>query len=464
MTAGMTGAREPGPARPSGRPGAPDASGAPAGAAAAGWSLSPGVTAGAVVAAVCLIAAFVLSRIELVLVAAPLLLAALWGWTSRPRAGGEGVAVTSAATIVGDEPDGRVAVDASASAGTGPGAPDAPDALHVRIVRADRSPEDAVLTPRTARRLRLHVAVAHSGPQRILSIAARSIGADAAWTGEPGAPADAERVVRPRAVTLRALPLPSRLLGLTGAHVSARPGDGGEFRDIDRFRPGDRLRRIDWKATARLAQRPGELYVRRTTATSDAAVQLVVDARDDIPGSVADWATPYPRPGITSLDLAREAAVSLARAYAALTDRVGFDDLSDATRALPPRAGTRHLHRVLRAVELTSAHGSASERARAPRLAQGAVVFVLSTFLDDQAARLALTWRGAGHRVVAVDVLPKRSTADLPARDRLALRVVDLERGLRLDRLRAAGADILVWASEDRDAMLQRLAAPARRR
>jgi uncharacterized protein (DUF58 family) len=418
-----------------------------------GWSLSPAVAAAAIVATVCLVAAFVMSRLELLLVAAPLLLSALAGWSSRP----ESAAARGRLVVGGDDEVGRVRVDAEVEADG------RIDGVHLRIRRADREPEDAVVTPGSARRLRFRVAASHSGPQRILSIAARGIGQDAAWVGDPGVPIAAERVVRPSARRVRSLPLPTRLLGLTGGHVSARPGDGGEFRDIDRFRPGDRLRRIDWKATARLAQRPGELYVRRTTATSDAAVQLVVDARDDVPGAVSGWAAAYPRPGVTSLDLAREAAVSLAGAYAAAADRVGFDDLSDARRALPPRAGARHLNRVLRAIELTTAHGAATERARAPRLAQGAVVFVLSTFLDDQATRLALTWRAAGHRVVAVDVLPSRSVDELAARERLALRVVDLERGLRLDRLRAAGAELLVWASPDRDVVLRLLATPRRR-
>lgn len=417
------------------------------------WSLSPAVTAAAIVAIVCLVAAFVMSRLELVLVAAPMLLSAIVGWSSRPTT----AAARTSVVIGGDERDGRVGVDAVAEADG------AVDGVQLRVRRADREPEDAIVTPAAARLLQFRVAVSHSGPQRILSIAARGIGRDAAWVGDPGVAAVAERVVRPAAQRVRSLPLPARLLGLTGGHVSARPGDGGEFRDIDRFRPGDRLRRIDWKATARRAQRPGELYVRRTTATSDAAVQLVVDARDDVPGAVAGWAAPYPRPGATSLDLAREAAVSLAGAYAAASDRVGFDDLSDARRALPPRAGARHLSRVLRAVELTTAHGSATERARAPRLAQGAVVYVMSTFLDDQATRLALTWRAAGHRVVVVDVLPPRSVDELAVRERLALRVVDLERALRLDRLRAAGAELLVWASPDRDAVLRRLATPRRR-
>lgn len=420
----------------------PEAEGGP------GWTLSPALAAAATVAVVCLAAAFVTARLELVLLAAPLLLTAVIGWSSRPGT----APVRAVVTLDGDEPDGRVRVDAVAEAEGGA------DGVHLRIRRADREPQDAVVTPRAARRLSFVEAASHSGPQRVLSLAARGIGPDAAWVGDPGSPVEAGRVVRPTTRRVRSLPLPARLLGLTGGHVSTRPGDGGEFRDIDRFRPGDRLRRIDWKATARLSQRPGELYVRRTTATSDAAVHLVVDARDDVPGAVAGWASPYPRPAATSLDLAREAAVSLAGAYAAAADRVGFDDLSDVRRSVPARAGDRHLSRVCRAIELTAAHGTATERARAPRLAPGAVVFVMSTLLDDQATRLALTWRAAGHRVIVVDVLPPRSVDGLVARERLALRVVDLERSLRLDRLRAAGAELLVWSSPDRDAVLRRIA------
>jgi uncharacterized protein (DUF58 family) len=265
-------------------------------------------------------------------------------------------------------------------------------------------------------------------------------------------------------VRVRSLPLPSRLLGLTGQHVSSRPGDGGEFRDIDRFRPGDRLRRIDWRATAR-AGRDGDLFVRRTTATSDAAVQLVIDARDDVTALVVDWPRAHPRPAVSSLDLAREAATALARAYSAAGDRVGFDDATAPSRVIPARAGARHRERVLRAVERTRATGLASDRVRPPRLAPGALVYLLSTFLDDQPVDLALTWRASGHRVIAVDVLPALDMHELTGRERLALRAVALERRLRLGQLAASGAELVVWAdAADRAARLRRLAAPGRRR
>jgi len=425
------------------------------------WVRSPAQAAAALVSVVCLVAAFVFSRAELVLIAAPLLIAALVDRSRRPSAG----AAVELAVEIADPAEGTTsAVTAILSAAIERDA--AADALHLRLATVDRPPFDAVLAPRSAAPLRLGIAVGHSGPQRILTAGARAIGADASWAGDPdesGSPTEVQRIVRPVPVPLRSLPLPARLIGLTGQHVSVRPGDGGEFRDVDRYRAGDRLRRIDWKATARRGQRPGELYVRRTTATSDAAVHLVLDARDDLPGEVADWAVPYPRPGLRSLDIAREAAASLAAAYAGMADRVGFDDLADAARALPPRSGTRHRQAVLRAIETTAARGSVTDRIRVPRLAPGALVYVLSTFLDEQPVRLALAWRAAGHRVIAVDVLPPLASADLPSRDRIALRLVLAERDVRFERLRVSGAERLQWASAERDVQLRRLAAPQRR-
>lgn len=427
------------------------------------WVHSPSQAGAALVAVVCLVAAFVLGRAELVLIAAPLLIAALVDRARRPEAGAGVDSTAHAMSASADTGVAASAVSVVVSAVPRPGSH--PDAVHLRLSPADRAPFDVVLTRRSAAQLRLDIVVGHSGPQRIVSVGARAIGPDASWVGEPddeGAGATVRRIVRPVAVPLQnhSLPLPARLIGLTGQHVSTRPGDGGEFRDVDRYRAGDRLRRIDWKATARRAQRPGELYVRRTTATSDAAVHLVVDARDDLPGEVADWAAPYPRAGLRSLDIAREAAASLAVGYAGMADRVGFDDLADPSRALPARAGARHRQAVIRAIETATARGAVAERIRVPRLAPGALVYVLSTFLDAQPLRLALAWRAAGHRVIAIDVLPSLTTAELTTREGIALRVVLAERDARFERLRASGVERLTWASDDRELQLRRLAAP----
>ncbi len=425
------------------------------------WVLSPGLAAGILCGVVCLVAGFVFARVELALVGVPILVAAAYGWDRRPGTGaGTGPLVHPRAVVDdGTAAESGLAVRASVSADA------RMDAVHLRWEQQDRPPLEAVISPAQARALYARVPMTHSGPQRLIRMTARGIGPDATFVTLPADPVAVERVVRPRLVPLRSLPLPARLAGLTGPHPSSRPGDGGEFRDVARFQPGDRLRRIDWKATARRAQLPGELYVRRTMATSDAAVQLVLDSRDDVTGRVLDWAAPYPEPGVSSQDLAREAAGSLAAAYSAVGDRVAFDDLADARRALPPRSGRRHLERVLRAVERTAPRGPAGERVRPPLLEAGALVYILSTFLDDQPMRVALTWRAAGHRVIAVDVLPHRLVRDLPRRDAIALRVIELERALRFRRLTAGGVEWLTWQDpqgDAREARMRELSRPRR--
>lgn len=427
-----------------------------------GWMPSPALAGAIVVGVIGVVAAFVMSRLEPALIGIPLLLSAAWGWDRRPAGSVDPVEITTAVTVEeaarGAVGDAALGVHVAVSAGQ------RPDAAHLRLSLGGAAPVEAVVTPRTAADLRSEVPIVHSGPQRVAAVEARALGADAAWASAPTDEAAVERVVRPRRAPLRSLPLPARLLGLTGQHISTRPGDGGEFRDIDLFHPGDRLRRIDWKATAR-AGRGVDLYVRRTTATSDAAVHLVLDARDDVSAVVADWSRAYPRPAVSSLDLAREAASSLAAAYAGAADRIGFDDLGESRRVLPPRAGARHRERVLRAIEATAANGAPFTRVRSPRLAPGSIVFVLSTFLDDQPVTLALTWRAAGHRVIAVDVLPARDGRELPARDRLALRTIELERSLRLEQLQAGGVELLVWQDAAlREAALRVLASGRARR
>ena len=79
------------------------------------------------------------------------------------------------------------------------------------------------------------------------------------------------------------------------------------------------------------------LYVRRTFATADATVMLVIDSRDQIGPRVATWgdAARLREDESTSLDIARHAAISLARQYVSAGDRVGLEDLGKLRRPGP---------------------------------------------------------------------------------------------------------------------------------
>jgi uncharacterized protein (DUF58 family) len=426
---------------------------------------TPAAVVGVVLGVGMAAAGVVLSRVDLVLLALPLLASAAWVRDRWPAADAAStVSVTATAYGAGTHGGGRgaawryrVAVDV----------PPGTDAVQLRLSLLGASPLDVVVAPATAAALSGTVPVLHSGPQEVVAVEYRAIGADAAWVGAPTARLPVERVQAPAIAAIRSLVLPHRLQGLTGAHDSARPGDGGEFRDVHPFAPGDRLRRIDWKATARRAQLPGDLYVRRTAATADATVVLVVDASDDLGQNVGDWPRSLAwEQGTSSLDIARQAASSLAVAYSRAGDRVGYQDLSTVTRLVAPGGGARHLDRVLRAIAVTRASGVRASRRRAPVLAPGALVYLFSTFLDDDTARLATLWRASGHRVLGVDVLPQPITTELDERGRTAFRVIRLERQDRLDAMVASGVELLHWQEDhpgEREATLRSLSRPARR-
>ena len=93
-------------------------------------------------------------------------------------------------------------------------------------------------------------------------------------------------------------------------------------------------------------------------------------------------------------------------------------------------------------------------------------MFLLSTFLDDHPAASALQFAAAGHRVVAVDVLPAADLSDLTVERRLAHRLIMMDRANRLSALRRGGVALLPWGlrqdDPERDAALLTLAQPRR--
>jgi uncharacterized protein (DUF58 family) len=421
------------------------------------WTRSAGFTAGAVVAVVLAAAGLALARIDLALFALPLIVALAWARERRPDPADPATATVAVSESGVAEMDFAITIEAS------PGV----EAIALRYSVLAGEPRELVVAGPLPGGLDGRVPLLHSGPQELVRVEYRLLGTDMTALSMPAAPLVASRVVAPRRALIGALPLPRRLQGLTGSHESARAGDGGDFRDVHPFTAGDRLRRIDWKATARRGQNPADLYVRRTAALADATVLIVLDSRDDVGEQVAEWnRNRAADKGISALDVAREAASSIAAGYIEAGDRVGFQDLSSRDRMIPHAGGSRHLWRLLRAIEVTQPSAVPFRRQRPPIVPAGALVYVLSSLLDDEAVRLALRWRGNGHRVIAVDVLPPARFARTTRYERVAHRLVLMERDDRIRTLQAGGVELLRWPEDGtslpRRARLQLLSRPSR--
>jgi uncharacterized protein (DUF58 family) len=439
-----------------------------------GWQLTSAYTA-AVAAGVVLLALGVLTgRADVALVGAPGLLAAAWARSSRPtpaakpagtqpaRAGTPAAATETEPRGSLHEPEGTAAPGELTATLRLTTRPTTADVVHLRIAAAGHRTTELALAARP-REVPLRLSSVRTGPQETFAIDLRG-SLHHVWEQEATQVGGTRRLVLPAAAPLGRLPLPQRLRGLTGPHSSRRLGDGAELRDIHPFTPGDRLRRIDWRTTARRSPDLDTLYVRRTYATAEATAVLVVDSRDEVGPDLRTWrgygTLRVDEP--TSLDLARHAAASVARALVEAGDRVGLEDLARRRRPLPPASGRRHLRRVIHGLALAHPKDRAAvHRVRPPQVPADAIVYLFSTVLDDEPLHLVRTWRAKGHPVVVVDTLPDVQ----PVTEhhlRIAWRIARLEREDRLAALAGEGVPVVGWAGSQRDRAAVRFEALAR--
>lgn len=289
----------------------------------------------------------------------------------------------------------------------------------------------------------------HSGPLSLLRVHARMLATDGAWVSEIADGGELIWHAAPVSKPLPALPLAPRLRGLHGSHEGERAGVGGDFRDLHPFAPGDELRRVDWRATARLARRSGDLFIRRTNALSDASIAIMIDTSDDLGSVVATWGAELPeRSGPTSLDLAREAGRSVAAAAIAEGDRVALHELHPAGLTLRSGTGSRHLSRIVSNLAAMGPRDIDPTLRRTPPVPAGSVIYLLSTFFARSAASMALNWRSAGHRVIAIDTLPAPDLTQITPQLHTTMRILLAERKEVFRTLENSGVEVLTWRDD----------------
>ncbi|MBD8077804.1 DUF58 domain-containing protein [Cellulosimicrobium arenosum] len=408
-----------------------------AGTQAPVWRTTTTFASGVVLGVLLLGTGLVAGRADVALLGVPAILSAAWGWAHRPVG-----TVTAGIRLDPDAPLG--VLGATLRLDAPPGA----EIVRFRVLGPSRlETERVVATTSGERELALRMPSARTGVEDTFRVDHVAYGPEGVEEQGPVVTTGPRRLVLPQPVPLRRVPLASRLRGLSGPHTSRRPGDGTELRDVDTYRPGDSTRRIDWRTTARRSPGLDALSVRRTFATAEATVVLVVDSRDEVGPDLATWGgVGSQRPDEpTSLDLARHAAASVAQAVLDGGDRVALDDLGRVRRPVRPGAGRRHLRRVLHALALARPAGDPTARHRPPQVPAGAAVYLFSTLLDDEAPRLAREWHRAGYVVVVVDTLPPVTVAAAYDRVVLAWRITRLEREDRVDTLRAEGIEVVRW-------------------
>ena len=247
--------------------------------------------------------------------------------------------------------------------------------------------------------------------------------------------------VYPHPETLRRLVPPMATQPFTGNEVARQKSDGLEFADLRTFAPGDRLRSINWRASARRSG-TGELVVNDRHPERNTDVILFLDsfaeARD------AERST---------LDLAVRAASTLASRYLERRDRVGIVSFGGILRWLVPGMGVAQRYRIVDSLletEIVFNYAWKDVSIIPSRtLPPQALVLAVTPLLDERsvAALLDLRARGYDLAVVEVSPVPFVQPGESEA-DRLAYRLWLLHRQELRSRYERLGVAVASWDGE----------------
>ncbi len=253
------------------------------------------------------------------------------------------------------------------------------------------------------------------------------------WEGEAGEP-QALRVF-PREETLRSLIAPLETQVFAGNQVSRARGEGIEFADLREWQPGDRLRRVNWRATALRRS----LWVNEQNPERNTDVVLFLDTFAEVRAE-----------GRSTNDRAVRAAATLAHMYLQRKDRVGVVGFGGFLSWLVPASGMRQLYAIVETLLTSEVVHSFAVRGvdvLPPRtLPPKALVLAITPLLDNRTAAALLDLRARGYDLIVVEVSPLELVTPKPGSElELAHRLWRLSRDALRWRYEQVGVPVVTW-------------------
>lgn len=270
--------------------------------------------------------------------------------------------------------------------------------------------------------------------------------------------APAAVLVEPIKLNLRDADLrPARTRGFTGPIPARVRGSGVDFLGLREYQQGDRLRTINWRATARAEARgTAALYANQFEQQRIADIGLILDAR-----SAADIASPTE----TLFEHSVRATMSLSDALLRQGHRVGLMIYGAGVGMVYPGYGAQQRRKLVTALSRvrTGQHFVYEHLHNIPTrffAPSSQIVYVGPCHKDDAAALAQLRARGYAVMAVCPDPLKfELHGHGIPANEaaQLGIRIARLERELALGSLKRIGVQVVDWdAEQPLESVLQR--------
>jgi uncharacterized protein (DUF58 family) len=215
---------------------------------------------------------------------------------------------------------------------------------------------------------------------------------------------------------------------MAGQYRSVFRGAGIEFEEVREYTPGDEVKSIDWKVSARL----GRPFIKRYREERERIVMLLVDlSASGRFGTITG----------SKQEIAAETAAILAFNAVRNNDKVGLVLFTDQVeRYIPPRKGSGHVWRVIKEIFTHAPRHSGTDLACAAAFLgrvcrKRSTAFFISDFIMPGGAPIvdrALRVAGRKHELIHVRISDP-GEFHLPARGIVTLQDLETGRRMRLD-------------------------------
>jgi len=238
--------------------------------------------------------------------------------------------------------------------------------------------------------------------------------------------------VLPRREDLRKAALLSNLpMPLMGEHQVNRPGDGFDFFALREYVPGDTMRRINWKASAR----SGKMMVNQMMQTTAAEVSIFVDCRAITAAGKEDESARI---------VGARAAASFLEFVFAKKDQPRFYFYSDHVKEVEPQPPDRMIPQVLELLAELQPKGAfplkLAVSAALPSLKPNTPVVIISPLVDDETTLEAASTLLANGMPTAI-ISPRPPS--FPGLDADFAKALLAERDAQLQELRGFGCTVI---------------------
>jgi uncharacterized protein (DUF58 family) len=390
----------------------------------------------ALLAAMSLVGALALRRPELAIVGAPfvLLLVAGTRFMAEPEVEAT-LSLETSRTLEGDDLDGGLTLESGSAIGRLEVILDLPDGVDV----VDGEPSLGLrLQAGEERTVPLTLRCSRWGVFDVGGLELRATDVFRIVTWEQRLDERLMLKAYPRLEPVQRLVSARETQAFAGNEVSRHPGDGIEYADLRDFVAGDRVRSINWRASARRQS----LVVNERHPERNTDVVILVDSFVDLGGETR-----------STLDDTVRAAATLASRYLERRDRVGLVGYGGILRWLRPGMGPGQRYRLIETLLETGVEPTFTWRdvglIPARILAPNALVVALTPLVDPRFVTMLEDLRARRFDLVVVEVDPGGVVPAGPGKVAgLAHRLWLLERDVLRMRLERAGIAVGRWGDD----------------